>query len=225
MSEATGTAAVTDGLPGGREVLLRGEGLSYSRAGLTILSGIDITVRRGERLAVVGPSGSGKTTLLTLLAGVQRPDDGEITFEGTRLDAPTPSVSLVLQGYGLLPLLTAAENVEVAVRAAGHPAAEAPARAAEVLAVMGLEEQADQLVQEMSGGQQQRAAIARALSLRPQVLLADEPTAEQDPGHRELVIERLLDAAGTGALVLATHDPQTAAACDRAVRLHAGHVV
>lgn len=224
MSEPAKETTVPGRGPGGPGVILAGRGLCYSRGGLHILADVDVTVRHGERLAVVGPSGSGKTTLLTLLAGVQRADRGQVTFDGTGLDGPTPEVSLVLQGYGLLPLLTAAENVEVAWRAAGHPAAEAPGRAAEVLAAMGLEEQADQLVQEMSGGQQQRAAIARAISLRPQVLLADEPTAEQDPSHRQLVVERLLEAAGDGALVLATHDPRTAEACDRVVHLHSGRV-
>jgi putative ABC transport system ATP-binding protein len=131
----------------------------------------------------------------------------------------------VLQGYGLLALLTAAENIEVALRAAGHAPDIAMARTAHLLADLDLESQADDLVGELSGGQQQRVAVARALALDPVLLLADEPTTEQDPAHRELVVERLLyrDHPG-GGLVLATHDLAIAARCDRIVELHAGRL-
>jgi putative ABC transport system ATP-binding protein len=182
------------------------------------LDHVDLSVRPNEVVMLVGPSGSGKTTVLTMLAGLLQPDAGRLRSPG--------GTALVLQGYGLLSLLTAAENIEVALRAAGRQPAEAVGRAAAALADLDLEAQADQLVGGLSGGQQQRVAVARALALAPLVLLADEPTAEQDPAHRELVVERLLTLQHPeGALVLATHDPSIARRCDRVVELHEGRVV
>lgn len=198
--------------------VVRAHGLRFVRAGQVILDGVSIEVAAGERVALVGPSGSGKTTVLTIVAGLLQPDAG-------RLRSPA-GTALVLQGYGLLSLLTAAENIEVALRAAGRRPTEAVDRAATALADLDLEAQADQLVGALSGGQQQRVAVARALALEPLVLLADEPTAEQDPAHRELVVERLLALQQPGgALLLATHDPTIASRCDRVVELHAGRVV
>lgn len=201
------------------------ENVGFARAGQVILDDVSIGVGAGERVALVGPSGSGKTTLLTILAGLLQPDSGQVTTP-TRSNGRGPGTALVLQGYGLLGLLTAAENVEVALRAAGHPPAVAGERAAASLKELDLEAQADQLVGVLSGGQQQRVAVARALALEPLVLLADEPTAEQDPAHRELVVERLLQLQHPdGALVLATHDLAIAGRCDRVIELHGGRVV
>lgn len=229
--------------------LVRAEHLGFVRAGQVILEDVSLEVAAGERVALVGPSGSGKTTLLTIIAGLLHADTGHLTAPNRSrtsptADAPTgapspalsspsaprtgqcPGTALVLQGYGLLSLLTAGENVEVALRAAGHRPSHASEQAAVALAELDLEAQTDLLVGELSGGQQQRVAVARALALRPLVLLADEPTAEQDPAHRELVVERLL-ALGhpDGALVLATHDPAIAGRCDRIIELHEGRVV
>lgn len=205
--------------------MLTARGLRYVRDGQVILAGVDVTVSAGERLAVIGPSGSGKTSLLSLLAGVAAPTAGDIFVDGAPLAAgggPRSGVALVLQAYGLVPLLTAAENVEVALRAAGmHPAKAGPA-AREALADVGLGENADQLADELSGGQQQRTAVARALALKPRLLIADEPTAELDPVSRALVLGKLSGvAARGGALILATHDPEVAASCDRALDLTA----
>ena len=126
----------------------------------------------------------------------------------------------VLQGYGLVSLLTAAENVEIILRAAGMPAGQAMTIASTALAELGLGDYGDHLVQELSGGQQQRVAVARALAAHPDLLIADEPTAEQDAVTRELVLARLLGvAADGGALVLATHDPEVVARCDHAISL------
>ncbi|MDN5794179.1 MAG: ATP-binding cassette domain-containing protein [Intrasporangium sp.] len=217
--------------------LVRVEHLGFARAGQVILDDVGIDVAAGERVAIVGPSGSGKTTLLTIVAGLLTPDSGQVVTAGLDVTAPVDvagspgdaagvSTALVLQGYGLLPLLTAAENVEVTLRAAGHPPARAVERAAAALADLDLETHADQLVGALSGGQQQRVAVARALALEPFVLLADEPTAEQDPAHRELVVERLLQLQHPdGALILATHDPTIAGRCDRTIELHAGRIV
>ena len=208
------------------ECLIRAHGVGYARRGQVILDDVDLTVGVGERLALVGPSGSGKTTLLALLAGLSTPDTGHVTAGPATCGDARTGTALVLQGYGLLALLTAAENIEVALRAAGHRPAAAIDRAARLLADLDLEAQAGTLVGELSGGQQQRVAVARALALDPVLMLADEPTAEQDPAHREVVVERLLfrDHPG-GGLVLATHDATIAARCDRVVQLHAGRIV
>ncbi|HET7358357.1 MAG TPA: ABC transporter ATP-binding protein [Nocardioidaceae bacterium] len=206
--------------------LLEAENLVLERSGRTILSGVSFRVEPGETVAVVGPSGSGKTSLLTALAGIQRADSGEVRLHGRPRTTVGRDVALVLQGYGLLPLLTAAENIQVTLRAAGERPADAVRQAEEALEMVGLGPFAGHLVEELSGGQQQRVAVARVLALRPLVLLADEPTAEQDPGHRELVVERLLHRkhpAG-GAVVIATHDPQIASRCDRVVEVHQGRV-
>jgi putative ABC transport system ATP-binding protein len=128
----------------------------------------------------------------------------------------------VLQGYGLVSLLTAAENIEVALRAAGWAPPRAAAAAREALSQVGLDAHADQLVEELSGGQQ-RTAVARALALKPKLLIADEPTAELDPASRTLALARLFEVAtGGGALVLATHDPEVAERCDRVLDLRPG---
>jgi putative ABC transport system ATP-binding protein len=205
--------------------MLDARGLRYVRDGQTILAGVDVTVDPGESLAVTGPSGSGKSSLLAVIAGLVRPTTGEVNLDGVPLTGfagPASGVALVLQGYGLVSLLTAAENIEVALRAAGRPAATAPAAARTALAELGLEAHADQLVEELSGGQQQRVAVARALALKPKLLIADEPTAELDPAARTVVLARIFDVAtGGGALVVATHDPEVAARCDRVLDLHA----
>ena len=205
--------------------MLKAHGLRYVRAGQVILPDMDIAVGPGESLAVTGPSGSGKTSLLALLAGLARPTAGEVSLDGRPLTGaagPARGVAIVLQGYGLVPLLTAAENLEVALRAGGVAPAAAVTGAREALAEVGLDAHADQLVEELSGGQQQRTAVARALALRPRLLIADEPTAELDPASRALVLARLFEvAARGGALVLATHDPEVAAGCDRILDLSA----
>jgi putative ABC transport system ATP-binding protein len=202
---------------------LEARDLAYVRGGQRILSGISVSVHPGECLAVTGPSGSGKTSLLALLAGLDTPSSGEVRIDGGRLVGVAGhdhGVALVLQGYGLVSLLTAAENVEVALRAAGCAAPLAGAAAREALGQVGLGTHADQLVEELSGGQQQRTAVARALALRPELLIADEPTAELDPVARALTLTRLFEvAANGGALVLATHDPEVAERCDRVLDL------
>jgi putative ABC transport system ATP-binding protein len=216
---------VVTGRTGGGADMLDARGLRYIRDGQTILSGVDVTVDPGESLAVTGPSGSGKSSLLAVIAGLARPAAGEVHLDGVPLTGfagPASGVALVLQGYGLVSLLTAAENIEVALRAAGRPAAAAPGMARASLADLGLEAHADQLVEELSGGQQQRVAVARALALKPKLLIADEPTAELDPAARAVVLARIFDVVtGGGALVVATHDPEVAARCDRVLDLHA----
>lgn len=207
-------------------VELVGRGLRLSRGGVEILRGTDLTLRGGERLALTGPSGSGKTVLLSVLAGLTHPEGGTVTLDGRPLNEIPwlrRRLGVVFQGYGLVALLTAAENVELPLLAARVPASEARARAHAALELVDLADRAEHLVEELSGGQQQRAAVARALVVRPDVLLADEPTAEQDVGHRTATLDAILAAAGTGtAVILATHDPVVAARCDRVLNLDGG---
>jgi putative ABC transport system ATP-binding protein len=207
-------------------VELVARGIRVSRGGAEILRGVDLTLLGGERLALTGPSGSGKTVLLSVLAGLARPDGGTVLLGGRPVtDAASlrRRLGVVFQGYGLVALLTAAENVELPLLAAHVPSGQARARAHEALALVGLADRAEHLVEELSGGQQQRAAVARALVVRPDVLLADEPTAEQDVDHRAATLGAILAAASTGtAVLLATHDPVVAARCDRVVHLDAG---
>lgn len=203
--------------------LIEGRDLTFSVAGRVLFSGLSLSVSAGERLAVVGPSGSGKTSLLALLSGLARPDSGEVLIDGEPLEAvatPSAGVSIVLQGYGLVSLLTAAENVEVALRAAGRAPRQAAGLAQQALADVGLAAHAHQLAEELSGGQQQRTAVARALALEPRVLIADEPTAELDPASRARTLARMLATTDRGAaLVLATHDPDVAERCHRILDL------
>jgi putative ABC transport system ATP-binding protein len=196
-------------------------GLACSRGGNVIFAGLDFWVGPGERLGVLGPSGSGKTSLLAILAGLDSPSAGEILIDGVPAAAGLRTgFALVLQGYGLVSLLTAGENVEVGLRAAGRPVGSVGAVARQALADVGLLAHEDHLIEELSGGQQQRVAVARALALAPDVLIADEPTAEQDPASRTLVLSRLLDVTDRGgSLVLATHDPEVAERCTRVVQI------
>jgi putative ABC transport system ATP-binding protein len=190
-------------------------------AGRSLFEAVDFTVAAGQSLALVGPSGSGKTTLLAALAGLGEATAGEVWLDGEQVRAGhTAGIVVVLQGYGLISLLTAAENVEVALRAAGSDPASVRDPAMTALDEVLLGPHADQLVEELSGGQQQRVAVARALALRPQVLLADEPTAEQDRATRAVVLTRLFDVTEAGgALVIATHDPDVAERCDLVLTL------
>ena len=204
-----------------RAATLSGHGLCYSRRDQPILRGLDLNVEAGEHVALLGPSGSGKTSLLSLLAGLVGPDAGTVRLDDQPLTPEaTSDIALVLQGYGLLTLLTAAENLHVTLRARRLRPAAARARTEEALAAVHVAEHADHLVEELSGGQQQRVAVARALALRPRLLLADEPTAEQDAGHRSIVIDVLLGRPrDLTTVVLSTHDDEIARRCDRVVRL------
>lgn len=203
--------------------MLETRGLSYQRDGQQILTGIDLTVAAAHSLAVTGPSGSGKSSLLAILAGLTAPTEGSVLIDGkplTGFSRPGDGVSVVLQGYGLVALLTAAENIEVALWAAGHSPAAARSQALTALELLGLAPQAGQLIHQLSGGQQQRTAVARALALRPRLLIADEPTAELDPDTRALALTRIFEAVdGGSALVLATHDPEVADRCDQVLDL------
>jgi putative ABC transport system ATP-binding protein len=197
-----------------------------------VLRGVSAVAEPGRMLAVTGSSGAGKTTLLSAMAGLLRPRSGSVTIDGEpvrdRDHAVARRVVLVPQDYGLAAILTAAENVQVALMAQGADPAQARRATVDSLTRVGLATQADQLVEELSGGQQQRAAIARGLALVGDVLLADEVTSELDAQSRQIVLDLLREEARRGAaVVFATHDPEAAAACDAELQLvdgEAGHV-
>jgi putative ABC transport system ATP-binding protein len=189
-----------------------------------VLRDVSVSVRPGELLAVTGPSGAGKTTLLAAMAGLLPPVTGRMLIDGEPLGDRDHAVSLgvvlIPQDNGLAAILTATENISVAMFATGSTPAEARRGTAESLDRVGLTGHGDQLIEELSGGQQQRTAIARGLALRGDVLLADEVTSELDAANRQRVIELLRGEADRGAaVVFATHDPEAAAACDRELHL------
>jgi putative ABC transport system ATP-binding protein len=192
-----------------------------------VLRDVSVVVSPGQILAVTGPSGAGKTTLLWAMAGLLRPAAGVVSVDSTTLrdrdHAVAERVVLIPQDNGLAAILTAQENIQVAMIAGGAAPADARRATVSSLERLGLAGQADQLVEELSGGQQQRTAIARGLALHGDVLLADEVTSELDATNRQRVMELLHDEARRGAaVVFATHDPEAAAACDRELHLSDG---
>lgn len=194
------------------------------RGAQPVLREVSLLAAAGRMVAVTGPSGAGKTTLLWTIAGLLRPVAGTVTVGGAvvrdRDHAVAQRVVLVPQDNGLAPVLTAAENLLVALVARKLPPPDARRVTAGALLRLGLAGQADQLVEELSGGQQQRTAVARGLALHGDVLLADEVTSELDATNRRLVLDLLRAEADRGAaVVLATHDPDAAAACDLELRL------
>jgi putative ABC transport system ATP-binding protein len=199
------------------------------------LRDVSFDVDAGTLVALVGRSGSGKTTLLNVIGGLDRPDRGTVRVGGldvTSLDEDGLSdlrrttVSYVFQTFGLLPVLTAAENVGVPLRLARVPVPERQRRVARLLELVGLAGAAEQRPDELSGGQQQRVAVARALAASPRLLVADEPTGQLDAetGLEVMALLRgLVDTEGLTALV-ATHDPVMVALADRVLRIVDGSV-
>jgi lipoprotein-releasing system ATP-binding protein len=203
---------------------------------LTVLRGLDLEVAAGEMVAIVGASGVGKSTLLHVLGGLDRADEGTIAIGETVLtslpDAEVVSfrnrhVGFVFQFHHLLPEFTAVENAEMPMRIARLPLTEARTRASTILQRTGLAERLTHRPGMLSGGEQQRVAVARALVMRPSVLLADEPTGDLDEQTAESLHGLLRDMHREFGLtsVIATHNPRLAAACDRVLRLEAGRLV
>jgi putative ABC transport system ATP-binding protein len=190
------------------------------------LRGATFTLEAGELVALVGPSGSGKTTLLNVLAGWEQPDDGTVTWDGRAVDAAAlgwECLAVVPQRLGLLDALTIRENVTLPSRLATAPASDC--RDDPRLTALGLDELADRLPAEVSLGEQQRAALARALARSPRLLLADEPTGHQDEQWARGVFAVLRDAARSGtACLVATHDGRVVAHVDRVLEIRDGHV-
>ena len=203
-----------------------GSGHTATRA----LRGVSFTIRPGELVALRGRSGSGKTTLLNIVGGLDRPDQGTVQVAGQevtalsereRLRLRRDSVAFIFQSFGLIPILSAAENVGVPLRIAGRPAAEREERVALMLDIVGLSPHARQRPGELSGGQQQRVAIARALAGRPDVLLADEPTGQLDSETAKQIMRllRVVVRSEQVTALVATHDPNLIDLADRVLHL------
>jgi putative ABC transport system ATP-binding protein len=203
---------------------------------VTALSAISLTIVRGEFLAVTGRSGSGKTTLLNLLSGLDRPSTGTVHFNGNDLAELRESdlvemrrhkIGFVFQSFGLMPLLSAQENVELPLHIGGMSWRERRQRATEALQAVGLGTRARHRPYELSGGEQQRVSIARALVAQPEVVFADEPTGELDTATARSIAETLGDVAASrrATVIVATHDLDLAAMAQRRLDLVDGEDV
>jgi len=208
------------------------------RMGPTLVSavaGVDLEISKGEAVALVGPSGSGKSTLLNLLGGLDRPTGGEIWVEGENIATASARrlvahrrerIGFIFQSFNLLPYRTALENVEVPMMISGFSKSERRERARKLLERVGLGARTDHRPSQLSGGEQQRVAVARALANTPSILLADEPTGNLDSATGTEVMDLLRDLNESGlTLVIVTHDMMVAAYANRIVRLRDGKIV
>jgi ABC-type lipoprotein export system ATPase subunit len=218
---------------------LQGVSKTYSLGGVQVhaVREVDLAIAAGESVAIVGPSGSGKTTLLQLLGALDRPSTGELRFEGRdvatlgdralselRLDV----LGFVFQQFNLIPTLTAAQNVEIALAPTPASRAERRERVIGLLASVGLAERAHHVPSKLSGGEQQRVAIARALANEPHVVLADEPTGNLDSTTGSEIMDLLLSLSGTEharTVIVVTHDADVAARAQRVIRMQDGRLV
>ncbi len=200
------------------------------------LKGVDLTIERGDFTAIVGPSGSGKTTLLNILCGLDLPSSGEIRVSGRPLSELSGSelaafrrdhIGLVFQAYNLIPVLTVLENIEYVMLLQGVGARERKDRVNRFLKKIGLEGKENRFPAELSGGQQQRVAIARAMVSKPDIILADEPTANLDSETGGQLLDMMLrfNEEQQATFVFSTHDPQIMARAKRLVTLTDGRVV
>ena len=211
---------------------------TYGRdtAAVQALAGVTVAIQRGEFVAIMGPSGSGKSTLLHLLGGLDRPDSGEVYVDGTRLadlddDALTllrrRAIGVVFQSFNLLHTMTAEENVALPLLLDGRPMGDVRRRVERVLGRVGLLARRHHRPHELSGGEMQRVAVARALVIEPTVILADEPTGNLDSQTGQEVLALLSEAVGNlgQTVVMVTHDPHAASHGTRLISLRDGAVV
>jgi putative ABC transport system ATP-binding protein len=201
---------------------------------IEILRGIDLRVNKGEFVSIIGPSGSGKSTLLGIIAGLDNPTSGQVLIDGIDITHMSESqlakvrnqkIGMVFQAFNLIPTLTAQENVEIPLYVGKHPGS-ASARARELLALVGLSHRLGNRPTQLSGGEQQRVAVARALSTNPAIIIMDEPTGNLDQKNSDNVLQMIRDLreqTGT-TFIIATHDPKVAASADRAIRIVDGLV-
>jgi putative ABC transport system ATP-binding protein len=217
----------------GGHIEVRGLGRDYrdGKHSLTVLDGIELSIAPREFVAITGPSGSGKSTLLGLMAGLDRPSRGSVSIDGTCLtqlgeDALSAfrgrHIGFVFQSFQLIPTLTAIENVRVPAEILGDAAL--AARAPLLLERMGLSDRAGHYPSQLSGGEMQRIALARATVTRPAVLFADEPTGNLDSAAGERVLELLLEAQAESTLVLVTHNAELAARAERELCMRHGRI-
>jgi putative ABC transport system ATP-binding protein len=222
------------------DVLLCTKGLTreyrLGRNVIAALCAVDITLQRGEFVAIMGPSGCGKSTLLNLIGGLDQPTAGHVLLDGRNLADYNEEqlaalrrnkMGFIFQRHDLFPVLTARENVEFPLLLAGVPSNDRRKRAEELLALVGLTAKAEHLPEELSGGEQQRVGIARALANRPALLLADEPTGNLDSATAAEVLDALESIARRHGLtlVMVTHDSASAARADRTLHLSDGQLV
>ena len=207
--------------------------LGSGAARVHILKDINLRIAAGEAIGLIGPSGSGKSTLLMVMAGLERPDSGEVVVKSTSFNALDEDalarfrgrhVGIVFQSFHLIPTMTALENVAVPLELAGNP--EATARAERELIAVGLADRLHHYPTQLSGGEQQRVALARALAPDPAILVADEPTGNLDEATGRQIVDLLFTkhAERGMTLVLVTHDTSLAQRCDRVVRLRSGRI-
>ncbi|MBX3413394.1 MAG: ABC transporter ATP-binding protein [Pirellulales bacterium] len=219
--------------PDPSRVLLRAERLAklYPDGDVRALDGVDLTIERGEFVAIVGPSGSGKSTLLQLLGLLDEPTQGVVYFEGQLVNGLTNTdriraqrIGFVFQSFHLLPMLTALENVQVPMFESSLPVAARAEKAARLLAEVGMQHRTGHLPMRLSVGERQRVAIARSLANDPALLLADEPTGNLDTRTGEEILELFfrLHAQANLTVVLITHDPRVAARAARVIHLRDG---
>jgi ABC-type lipoprotein export system ATPase subunit len=198
------------------------------------LRGVDFRIGAGEFVAIIGPSGCGKTTLLQMLGALDRPSSGSLLYRGKSLaDLPDPAayrareIGFIFQAFHLLPMFTAVENVQIPMFETDRPAADRRARAAELLAAVGLGHRLDHFPSKLSGGERQRVAIARSLANGPSVLLADEPTGNLDSENAGSVLDLVirLQREQNMTLILVTHDTAIAGTAPRAFQMKDGRIV
>jgi putative ABC transport system ATP-binding protein len=220
---------------GGSAIALRGVNLSLGggAARVHILRDIDLTIARGEAVALLGPSGSGKSTLLMVMTGLERADTGAVVVAGedlAKLDEDALArfrgkhIGIVFQAFHLIPTMTALENVAVPLELAGAP--DAFTRAERELIAVGLGRRLSHYPAQLSGGEQQRVALARAVAPNPAIIVGDEPTGNLDEATGREIIELLFRGHREhgATLVLVTHDTELAARCDRVVHIHSGRL-
>ncbi|WP_187250499.1 ABC transporter ATP-binding protein [Microbacterium sp. 4-7] len=218
--------------------LYRAQGVTrtYTQKGRTVkaLTGVDLTILPGEFVTIQGPTGGGKSTLLQMLGALDKPSSGSLKLGDIELASASArelsriraqEIGFVFQGFNLIPTLTAAENVDMALEPTELSRTERTARVAEALAHVGLADRGDHLPTELSGGQQQRVAIARAIVKRPRVLLADEPTGNLDESMRDEILTLLQGLCAEGiTMIVVTHDSAVARRATRRLRLAKGTV-
>ncbi|HTP12282.1 MAG TPA: ABC transporter ATP-binding protein [Bacteroidota bacterium] len=216
-------------------ISLRGITKVYNHTSIPVraLNGVTVEVEKGEFTAIVGPSGSGKTTLLNIIGGLDTPTDGSVTIDGTNVSAMKGDeliefrlnhIGFVFQAYNLIPVLTAAENVEFIMLLQGVKRQEREERTRELLRAVGLAERGHNRPSELSGGQQQRVAVARALASHPSFVLADEPTANLDSVAAESLLEIMehLNQEHGMTFLFSTHDPRVMKRAHRILTLEDG---
>lgn len=217
-------------------MIIKASDIHKSFGQLEVLKGIDLEVEKGEIVAIVGASGAGKSTLLQILGTLSTPDSGSLEIDGTKVemmsrdeaaDFRCRKIGFVFQAHHLLPEFTAEENVMIPAMIAGVPRKKARERAAELISLMGLDERRSHKPSELSGGEQQRIATARALVNSPAVLFADEPTGNLDSVTKQEIHKlffELRDKLGQ-TIVIVTHDPELASLCDRCLTMKDGRFI